>query len=44
MKLDALVAIARLHWSTIYPKPNPYRLGFILPGTPVLARFRAVPS
>ena len=30
--------------TTIYSKPNPYRLGFFLPETPLLARFRTPAS
>lgn len=32
------------HSATIYSKPNPYRLGFFLPETPLLARFRTPAS
>lgn len=32
------------NYTTIYSKPNPYRLGFFLPETPLLARFRTPAS
>jgi hypothetical protein len=34
MKCDALVAIARLHWSTNFSRRNSYQLGLFCPKRP----------